>query len=560
MSQRSKPTGPVPALDRSSFWERDPVLRRALRRALPHDVWTEQEPTFAAIGADAADRIDRLAAIADRESPRLVARDPAGNPTYGVEYHPAYREIEAAAYGTYRLVGVKYDPEMRARGVAQRVGFARTLQFGMGEAGVLCPVCMTDGVARVLERSGDEELAKQFIPRLCWGEGEPRGTGAMFLTEKAGGSDVGRVETVARKAGDKWEMVKGREGETATFAMRTGEQWRLSGEKWFCSNVDAEYVLALARPDGAPEGTRGLGLFLIERAKQTGETFRIERLKDKLGTRSMPTGEVILQDAPALRVGRLSEGFKQMAGMLNLSRLYNSVVSCSAVGRAWLEARAFAEQRVTFGTRVSEHPLAAEVLAAMEAEYAGTVALVLEACTAIDRADGGDAEAEGFLRAMTPLIKLFTAKVAVATASEAVEFLGGCGYIEDWPTPRILRDAQVLPIWEGTTNILSLDLVRVASKQGLAPLLKRGRAALDGSTAAALAPARDRAAALLAQAEEGFAALAGGASPAPARGLAFRLARGLECALLAEAAEEEPDGPEGRAALRLSATPHGPCL
>lgn len=550
----------VPGLDRTSFWERDPVLRRALRRALPHDVWTEQEPTFAALGADAADRIERLAVLTDREQPRLVPRDPAGNAVYAVEYHPAYREVEALAYGKYRLVGAKYDPELRARGVAHRVGFARTLQFGMAEAGVLCPVCMTDGVARVLERSGDSGLAEAFVPRLSWGLGDPRSTGAMFLTEKAGGSDVGRVETRARRVGETWVLTERSQSDTGTFAKRLGDEWALSGEKWFCSNVDAEYILALARPEDGAEGTAGLGLFLIERAKQTAETFRIERLKAKLGTRSMPTGEVVLAGAPALRVGPIDSGFKQMAGMLNLSRLYNAVVSCSAIGRSWLEARSFAERRTTFGRRVVEHPLAAETLGALEAEYAGALALVLEATCAIDRADGGDPRAEGLLRAITPLIKLFTGKIAVACASEAVEMLGGCGYIEDWPLARVLRDAQVLPIWEGTTNVLALDLVRLARKGQLAPLFERGRAALDTSSAGALAPAREQAAAHLAAAEEGFTALGQGASPAPARALAFRLARGLEAALLLEAGEGEPDGPEGRAALRLAALAGGPCL
>lgn len=529
----------VPAHDRSSTWERDDVLRRGAARALGSEEFGLQEEVFAKLGVLAGDEIERLGAVADRNSPTLIERDRAGNAVHQIEYHPAYRRLEDIGYREFNLVSCKYDPELRGRGVAQRVGFLRSMIFSMGESGMLCPLCMTDGVARVLEKSGDEALAKEVIPQLCFGEGEPRATGAMFLTEKAGGSDVGANETVARE---------------------DGGGWVLSGEKWFSSNVDAEWILALARPEGGAPGTRGLGLFLIERAAQTSETFSIARLKDKLGTRTMPTGEVILADAPARLVGPLDAGFKQMANMLNLSRLYNAAISVGLMGRAWIDATSYAKQRKTFGKPVAEHPLAAEVLETMRDEYAGSLAMVLEAAQAMDRADSGDSEAGALLRALTPLIKLFTAKVAVAMASEAVEFLGGNGYVEDWPAAKLLRDAQVLPIWEGTTNILSLDLVRVASKGGLAPLVARARAALAASSAPSLAGAREAAKLRLNAAEAGFNELAGGASPRPARRLAMSLARAVETALLLEAAEPDPDGIEGQAARRLASLAGGPCI
>jgi alkylation response protein AidB-like acyl-CoA dehydrogenase len=521
----------VPETDRSSFWERDEALRRASARALgPH--FDDAEPTFAAVGAAAADVVDRLGQEADRTPPALRPRDPQGRRTDDVVYHPAYRELEDLAYRKFRLVGVKYDPEARQKKIAHRLGFTRTLLFGMGEAGVLCPVCMTDGVARVLEQSGDAALAKEHIRRLTFGPGEPRCTGAMFLTEKAGGSDVGASETVARPSARGWE---------------------LTGEKWFCSNVDAERILALARPEGAAAGTAGLGLFLLERPLQDARTFRIERLKPKLGTRSMPTGEVTLEGAPAVLVGAVDAGFKQMANMLNLSRLYNAVVSCGAIGRGWLEARSYAQSRVAFGKKVYDHALARDVIDGLEAEYAGALALVLDAVTAIDLADGGDQEAQRRLRALTPLAKLFTGKLAVAASSEALEGLGGNGYIEDWSMGRLLRDAQVLPIWEGTTNVLALDLVRVARQGALAPVIARGRGQLEGVSAASLAAPRDEGLRRLAWAEERFSAMAQGESPADARRAAAALGRGLELALLVSAAQAEPDALEGRAARRLAA-------
>lgn len=522
----------VPETDRTSFWTRDEVLRRAAARSLgPH--FEAAEPSLAEVGAAAADEVDLLGAEADRTPPTLRPRDPQGRRTDEVVYHPAYRRLEDLAYRKFRLVGVKYDPEARAQGIAHRQGFLRTLLFGMGESGVLCPVCMTDGVARVLEQV-DPALARVHVPRLTFGEGDPRCTGAMFLTEKAGGSDVGASETVARE---------------------TPAGWALTGEKWFCSNVDAERILALARPEGAAAGTAGLGLFLLERERQGPGQFRIERLKPKLGTRTMPTGEVTLDAAPATLVGAVDGGFKHMAQMLNLSRLYNAVVSCGVIGRGVLEARAYAERRIVFGKRVIDHALAREAFDGLEAEYAGALALVLDAVQAIDEADAGDADAGKRLRALTPLVKLFTGKLAVAAVSEALEALGGNGYIEDWPLARVLRDAQVLPIWEGTTNVLALDLVRVTRQGALAPVLARGRALLDGSTAAALATARDEGARRLAAAEERLTAMSQGAPPVEARRAATTLARGLQLALLVAAGEREPDGPEGRAARRLAAPP-----
>jgi hypothetical protein len=196
----------------------------------------------------------------------------------------------------------------------------------------------------------------------------------------------------------------------------------------------------------------------------------------------------------------------------------------------------------------------------MRDEYAGSLALVLEAAQAMDRADSGDSDAAALLRALTPLIKLFTAKVAVAMASEAVEFLGGNGYVEDWPAAKLLRDAQVLPIWEGTTNILSLDLVRVAAKGGLDPLFARARTALAASSSPSLADARGAASARLDAAEAGFRELAGGAPPRPARRLAMSLARGVQTALLLEAADSDPEGIEGHAARRLASLAGAPSL
>ncbi|HEV8266974.1 MAG TPA: acyl-CoA dehydrogenase family protein, partial [Thermoanaerobaculia bacterium] len=443
---------PIPVPDIASYWDASPSLRRLVCRGLGGEAFTAMEPRFAAMGRDAAIRVAPLAAVADRESPRLVSYDALGRRVDRVEYHASYREMEAIAYGS-GIVGLKYDPFFTAAhaGRLHLAGFTLGYLFGMAEMGLFCPVCMTDGVARVLTRHGTDDQRRRVVPRLASTDLATLHTGAMFLTERWGGSDVGANRTTARKTPD--------------------GRWLLTGEKWFCSNVDAKAILATARIEGAPEGTRGLSTFLLLSEGNSG--IRIRRLKDKLGVRSMPTGEVELENAEAELVG----GFPAIAEMLNLSRLYNSVASAAVMGRAALEARAYAEGRVVFSRPVASHPLAEETLLDLEAEHLFALHLAFEAVRALDRADAGDEESARLFRLLVPMVKAVTGKLAVPCVSEAMELVGGNGYIEESPLPRLLRDAQVLPIWEGTTNVLVLDFLRVARKEGLArPLLARSAA------------------------------------------------------------------------------------
>ncbi|HEY6137370.1 MAG TPA: acyl-CoA dehydrogenase family protein [Thermoanaerobaculia bacterium] len=418
----------IPAPPDISYWDASPHVRNLCRRKLGDAAWAWAEPQLRAMGAAAAAEVAPLAAIADRESPRLVTHDERGNRVDRIDYHPAYREMERIALGS-GMLSMKYTPHEHVAD-APFVSFAMGYLFAMAEMGLYCPLCMTDGVARVVTRYGTSEQIARVIPRLP--------SGGMFLTERAGGSDVGANETVARR-GD-------------------GGVWRLTGQKWFCSNVDAEAVLVTARAGDEP-GTRGLHTFLLFPRGNPGVI--IERIKEKLGVRSMPTGEVLLRDAPAEELG----DFRAMAEMMNLSRLYNAVASCAVIGRAIHEARWYIERRSAFGKPVIEHPLAQETLLDLEAEHLGALLMTFEAVDALRRADAGDSEAARLLRILTPIVKAVTGKLAVPCVSEAMELVGGNGYIEDWPMARLLRDAQVLPIWEGATNILVLDALRVARKE-----------------------------------------------------------------------------------------------
>jgi alkylation response protein AidB-like acyl-CoA dehydrogenase len=320
--------------------------------------------------------------------------------------------------------------------------------FAQAESGLYCPICMTDGVARVLLKFGSDEVKQQFFPRLTAQNVETLYQGAMFLTEKQGGSDVGA---------------------NTTKAVKDSSGWKLYGDKWFCSNAGAEMILALARPEGAPEGTRGLGLFLVPKYLENGErnSYTINRLKDKLGVRSMPTGEITLNGAIAYPIGDVERGFHYMAEMINLSRLYNSVASIAIVRRAVYEAVSYAKSRTAFGKQIIDFPLMQHVLADMIVESRAAFHFVFEAIRLLDLIDSGVAtpDDEKQLRLMTPLAKYYTAKLAVWAASESMEVLGGNGYIEEFVTARLLRDAQVLPIWEGATNILVLDAIRAMTKE-----------------------------------------------------------------------------------------------
>jgi alkylation response protein AidB-like acyl-CoA dehydrogenase len=540
---------PIPAVDRGSYLEREGFLSRLLARRLDAKDVAWSRPQLEALGRSCGEEIQDLAWTADRLSPVHVPFDHRGERVDRVNYHESYRRMEELGYGA-RIVALKYDPRERAEHprALQATGFGLGFLFGMAESGLFCPVCMTDGVARVLEASGGP-FAKD-IQSLCFTRVKDRCTGAMFLTEKQGGSDVGA---------------------TLTRAVQSADGWRLTGQKWFCSNVDAERALALARPEGAAAGTRGLGLFLLRKEEADRlATVRIDRIKEKLGVRSMPTGEIELTNARAELVGPVDAGFKQMAEMLNLSRLYNAVASAACCGRAGIEAWSYARGRKAFGRPVSEHALAREMLLEIDAERAGALHFAFEGVFALDRVDAArfagkpDEASKKLLRAITPLVKLFTAKVAVACASEAIEVHGGNGYIEDSSLPRLLRDAQVLPIWEGTTNVLVLDLIRAARTEGAHDALAaRAGEALERSTLGKLAAARERTAKLLARARSGIdeIARAGGEVPAAARGLADNLARAFETALLLEAAEKEgPASPEADAAERLSRKERAPAL
>lgn len=448
-----------------NFYEAEPAFQDLMKEVLGPETFAWAEPLLKDMGRMAAQTLPPLSEDAENNPPFLIQYDPLGNRIDEVKIHPSYHEMIKLAYGA-GLGGMFYDQDLRKQhgNVPHALVFGLGYLFSQGEQGLYCPICMTEGSARLLDLFGDEQLKQRFMPGLTSRDVETLYQGSMLLTEKQGGSDVGANETIARKVDDHWELY---------------------GDKWFCSNAgEASVMMVLARPEGAPEGTRGLGLFLMPKTLEDGSRnhFRINRLKDKLGTRSMPTGEFTLEGAIAYPLGDLGRGFLYMTEMLNLSRTYNAIASLGLMRRAIHESLSYARERSAFGKSIDQYPMVRKTLVEMVTELEASQAFVWEALRLLDRIDSKKAdEAEQRLhRLLTPMIKYHTARQAVRFASEACELLGGNGYVENFITPRLLRDAQVLPIWEGTTNILVLDVLRCLRKESASePLFKTLKAGLE---------------------------------------------------------------------------------
>jgi acyl-CoA dehydrogenase len=399
---------------------------------------------------------------ADHFGPRLIPYNPQGQKVNQVEYHPSYRKLEELSYGA-GLVSKKY--EKNRTGVykthRQTATFAKGYLFSQTETGLTCPICMTDAIGKVLELYGKQiPEAQEVLRRLASTDVDEIWQGAMFMTERQGGSDVGANTVVASE--------------------QNGE-WFLNGHKWFCSNVDSGAILALARMPDAGPGTKGLGLFLVLRdmPENNFKTWDVHRLKEKLGVRAMASGEVTFRNTKATLIGGANEGFKMMTDMVNMSRLWNSIASVGISRRAVLEAKLWGQERKAFGKRLTDQPLWRSCISDLHSEHLMMLTLVFEICAQLDKGEKGDAEAMKCVRSMTPLAKALTGKLAVFAAAEGMELIGGNAYIEEDIMPRLYRDAQVLPIWEGTTQIQSLDLLRVIKKEGPDAIFLRAFTALQ---------------------------------------------------------------------------------
>jgi acyl-CoA dehydrogenase len=432
----------------------DPFFREALGRSWP-DLMDRQQARLQAFGRWVAADADAAAAFTDREAPpRLIEAPEGSDPAARLVLNPRYAAIHREAY-RHGMVGLNHGPKPEPFLLTFTMGYL----LSQADISVHCPVTLTGAVALVLDRLAPPEMRARWLEPLTRMDGTAW-TGGTWATEKEGGSDVGASTTVARERG----------GQVA-----------LSGLKFFCSNAGSDLAVATARPQGASPGTAGLALYLVPRIRPDGapNSYRIRRLKEKLGTRGLPTGEIDLTEAYGEEVAPPPRGFKLMMEALEFSRVHNIFAAAGAQRRAFIEALRHAGQRTAFGAPILSYPMLQASLLDMQMELEASLLLARATAEAFDRVWDRDRappeEERAWLRLLVAAAKYRTADRAVRAASSAIEILGGIGYTEEYATSRLLRDAQVLTVWEGPANIQALELLRILAgpAQGAAILSAR---------------------------------------------------------------------------------------
>lgn len=433
----------------SNAYRVDPAMAALLSVYLTDDALSLAAPQLDRLGALVGSDLEKLALSADKNPPTLAIRSRNGASDEKITKHPDFQELERYAFSEFGLAAMSHRGGVfgSVDKLPPLVKYALVYLFVQAEFGLMCPLSMTDSLTRTLVKFGDPDLVARYFDQLTSQDMDDLFQGAMFMTEQAAGSDVGAIDTTA-------ELVDG--------------DWKLHGDKWFCSNPDAALAMVLARPEGGDTGTKGLSLFLLPRILPDGSrnAYSILRLKDKMGTKSMASGEISLNGATAYLVGEPGQGFKQMTDMINMSRLANGVRSAGMMRRSVNEAMFIARNRTAFGSRLADLPLMKVQLAKMLTTAEQGRSMVFHAARALQAADAGDARMAKVLRILTPLIKFRTCRDARKVAGDAMEVRGGCGYIEEWSDARVLRDSHLGSIWEGTSNIVALDVARAARREG----------------------------------------------------------------------------------------------
>lgn len=525
-------------------YDSDRVLQSYLKRVLPPDVLAEVEPSLREMGELAGGELYELQ-LADRlNEPVLTQWDPWGERIDRIDVTAVWQRAERLA-AEFGVVGAAYEPDYGR--YARPFQFATAYLFHPSTDVYTCPLAMTDGAARTLLLSGNQALVERAVPHLTSRDPATFWTSGQWMTEATGGSDVGTSETIA--------------------CCDTDETWRLFGRKWFTSATTSQMALTLARPEGNGPGGRGLALYYLELRDENGRlnNITVNRLKDKLGTRKVPTAELMLEGTPAIPVMELANGVRNIIPMLHLTRTWNSVMAAATMRRGMALARDYAQRREAFGALLAHQPLHIDTLARLQAETEAAFHLSFFLVELIGRDEAGDATPDdvNLLRLLTSIAKLTTGRQAVDVASEVLEAHGGAGYIEDTGLPLLLRDSQVMPIWEGTTNVLALDTLRALAHD------PAGLVALNRKAAGIAAAVQDPALAGLGRMAADITHTAihwlqevkddRPATEAGARRFAQTLGRSLALALLVEQAQwsldHEHDGRARAAARRFGLAP-----
>jgi acyl-CoA dehydrogenase len=504
-------------------FEDDRVFRSILRRLLPAEVLEAIRGELRELGELAGGSLFRQQLEERLLEPELVQWSPWGERIDRIDVTPLWKRAEKLA-AELGVVAAGYETRFGAAARIHQFGLVHLFAPSTDVYG--CPLAMTDGAAKTLLTSKNQALIDRAVPHLTTRDPSRFWTSGQWMTESTGGSDVGKSETIAVHDRD--------------------DQYRLFGRKWFTSATTSQMTLTLARPEGNGPGGRGLALFYLETRDEEGRLRNIEvnRLKDKLGTRKVPTAELMLRGVPATAVIGTTDGIRNIAPMLNITRTWNAVTAASSMRRGIALARDYARRREAFGAPLAQKPLHVETLAGLQAEYEAAMCLVFEVVAIIGRLEHGEGapDDDALLRVLTPLTKLVTGKQVVAVISEVLEAFGGAGYVEDTGLPMLMRDAQVLPIWEGTTNVLSLEVIKSLSREP--ETAARFLAFFDRTTAGIEDPAlRELAARARDAIVRAFAWLKFSATEQPlhtecgARHFSLTLGRSLELGLLAAHAD-----------------------
>ncbi|MDP9236115.1 MAG: acyl-CoA dehydrogenase family protein [Chloroflexota bacterium] len=461
-----------------NWYDADPNLQQLVERLAAPEDRAFAEEQLRKMGGVIGGPIAARAEITDKNPPRLEKYDRAGNEVNQIVHHTSAMETKRDLWES-GFLGLRWTDDVRRTRAGHLPAVVNTgfLYFlNQAETGMACGIGMTSSAAGIVNRHAPPAIRDRFLPHLTTMDYAEAWDGAMFMTEIRGGSDLASSECSATK---------------------TADGWRVTGSKWFCSNLDAEAILALARPEGAHPGLAGLAMFLIPQHRADGSRngIHIRRLKDKLGTKAVPTGEVDFEGAEAYLMGgersgddagaRDGRGVNRMMEMVQGSRFGVALMGLGIMRRSFMEAAIYAHHREAFGRPIAEYPLVRETLVNMAVEVEAGCAIAFEAAEAGARPDP---ESKRLYRILVPLAKLRCARRGLDLASQAVEIHGGNGYIENWPVARQLRDAQCHTIWEGTENIICLDVRRsIAKEHADEPLFARIERALDGAEHPALA-------------------------------------------------------------------------
>lgn len=427
----------------------DQALQDFLRWRLPKSVMKSITPQLNKMGERAITDIMQMGLEAEAQLPVLVNYSPWGERIDEIRVSQGWKNLEKVA-AEEGIVACGY---MRKFGEYSRLFQAALLYLYHPSSAIFsCPLAMTDGAARVMEVHGKGDIKRKALSHLTTRDPKKFWTSGQWMTEKTGGSDVSQTMTVAKKVGDHYELY---------------------GTKWFTSATTSQMAMALGRIEGAEEGNRGLSLFFIETRDENGKLNKLEinRLKDKLGTKALPTAELTLKGTKAYLIGEEGRGVKNIATLFNITRLYNSVCAVGYMRRAYALALDYSEKRKAFGKKLVDHPLHWATLEDMRVELVGNLFFTFHVMHLQGKEDTKKISDHdrNMHRLLTPVLKLYTAKKAVGLVSEVVECFGGAGYCEDTGIPKLLRDTQTLAIWEGTTNVLSLDMLRSMEKENTFP-------------------------------------------------------------------------------------------